>query len=108
MLLVLDAAPQSYGVILYELVTGEKPWSHCLNRAQVIGAVGYNKQRLELPTDLHPQVVQLINDCWNEAPELRPSFAEVLERLASLRELVPSPTRLAAAREDDLSNCANH
>lgn len=100
----------SYGVILYELVTGERPWSKCQNRAQVIGAVGYNKQRLELPNDLQPQVASLITDCWMEAPAQRPSFAEVLDRLAVLKDvgLIPSPSRMAASKEEDAANCAHH
>ncbi|XP_078148569.1 serine/threonine-protein kinase EDR1-like [Carex rostrata] len=41
----------SYGVILWELVTQKIPWEN-LNFIQVIGAVGFMNQRLELPTDV--------------------------------------------------------
>ena len=45
--------------------------------SQVIGLVGYNHQHLPVPDDLQPEVAQLMLDCWAEAPEERPTFAEV-------------------------------
>ena len=92
----------SFGVILYELVACEEPWAHLNNPMQVVGAVGFNRQRLQLPNDLQPEVSQLINDCWSEAPQHRPSFAEVLDRLGQLPGLVPSLSkRLASAARDE-------
>ena len=91
----------SFGVILYELVACEEPWAHLSNPMQVVGAVGYNRQRLVLPEDLQPEVSNLIGECWAEAPQHRPSFAEVMERLGRLTTLSPSLTKMAstAARE---------
>ena len=68
---------------------------------QVVGAVGFNKQRLELPSDVQPEVAQLIADCWSEVSAQRPSFAEVLERLAKLPCLTPTLTKIATADRDD-------
>ncbi|CAO1940380.1 unnamed protein product, partial [Urochloa humidicola] len=39
----------SYGVILWELVTQKIPWDN-LNTMQVIGAVGFMDQRLDIPS----------------------------------------------------------
>lgn len=58
-------------MILWELVTGEEPWAS-LNPMQVVGAVGFNRQRLELPPDITPEVKDLIHQCWAEAPSVRP------------------------------------
>lgn len=84
----------SYGVILYELAVGKEPW-HELNQMQVVGAVGFNRQRLELPTDLDPAVTALITSCWADRPAERPSFSEVLSILQRLTELRPTAAVLA-------------
>ncbi|KAJ6969313.1 hypothetical protein NC653_037087 [Populus alba x Populus x berolinensis] len=78
----------SFGVILWELATLQQPWSN-LNPAQVVAAVGFKGKRLEIPRDLNPQVVALIESCWANEPWKRPSFSSVME---SLRSLIKPPT----------------
>ncbi|KAJ6816614.1 putative serine/threonine-protein kinase [Iris pallida] len=73
----------SYGVILWELVTEKIPWDN-LNTMQVIGAVGFMNQRLELPKDLDPQWASIIQSCWHSDPQYRPTFQELLERFKDL------------------------
>jgi len=76
----------SYGVVLYELVTGLEPW-HSLNPMQVVGAVGFAGQRLQLPPALEPAVAAVILACWKTNSRDRPSFGEVLDMLKPLKEL---------------------
>ena len=76
----------SFGVVLYELVTGLEPW-HSLNPMQVVGAVGFAGQRLQLPADLDPAVARVILSCWKTNSHDRPSFGQVLEMLKPLKEL---------------------
>jgi serine/threonine protein kinase len=76
----------SYGVVLYEIITGREPWQG-MNPMQVVGAVGFQDQRLQLPEDVEPAVAELIRACWAKEPALRPSFAEVLESLQQLQQL---------------------
>lgn len=42
-----------------------KPWSG-LNSMQVVGAVGFQNKRLEIPTELHPLVAEIISSCWDK------------------------------------------
>ncbi|KAL6622424.1 hypothetical protein ACP70R_032303 [Stipagrostis hirtigluma subsp. patula] len=74
----------SYGVILWELVTQKIPWEN-LNSMQVIGAVGFMNQRLDIPSDVDPQWTSIILSCWESDPQRRPSFQELLERLRELQ-----------------------
>ncbi|CAD5183104.1 serine/threonine-protein kinase 12 [Musa acuminata AAA Group] len=74
----------SYGVILWELVTEEIPWYN-LNSMQVIAAVGFMNQRLDLPKDLDPQWVSIIESCWHSEPKCRPNFQELIERFRDLQ-----------------------
>ncbi|KAF9685791.1 hypothetical protein SADUNF_Sadunf03G0090800 [Salix dunnii] len=71
----------SFGVILWELMTVSVPWVK-LNSLQVVGVVGFMDRRLELPESLDPQVASIISDCWLSDPEKRPSFEEIIQRMA--------------------------
>ncbi|XWS17642.1 hypothetical protein CRYUN_Cryun33cG0085000 [Craigia yunnanensis] len=53
----------SFGVILWELVTLHIPWKG-LNPIQVVGAVGFQNRRLEIPEDIDPMVAQIMRECW--------------------------------------------
>ncbi|KAI3459212.1 hypothetical protein Pfo_015875 [Paulownia fortunei] len=74
----------SYGVILWELVTHKIPWDN-LNSMQVIGAVGFMNQRLEIPKNVEPQWASIIESCWHSEPQCRPSFQELLEKLKDMQ-----------------------
>ncbi|KAJ1383261.1 Serine-threonine/tyrosine-protein kinase, catalytic domain [Sesbania bispinosa] len=54
----------SFGVILWELATEKIPWDN-LNSVQVIGAVGFMNQRLEIPKDVDPRWASIIESCWH-------------------------------------------
>ncbi|KAI4377534.1 hypothetical protein MLD38_015141 [Melastoma candidum] len=73
----------SFGVILWELVTMSIPWKG-LNPMQVVGAVGFQNRRLEIPADAYPPVADIIQECWQKDPRLRPSFTELVHRLKNL------------------------
>ncbi|KAE8100017.1 hypothetical protein FH972_017952 [Carpinus fangiana] len=79
----------SFGVILWELSTLGIPWKG-LNPMQVVGAVGFQNKRLEIPEEVDPAVAQIINDCWQTDPQLRPSFSQLMSRLRHLQRLVVS------------------
>ncbi|KAJ3681352.1 hypothetical protein LUZ60_015841 [Juncus effusus] len=100
----------SYGVILWELVTQKIPWEN-LNSIQVIGAVGFMNQRLELPSDVDPQWASIVYSCWDSEPQKRPSFQELVEKMRDLlrqhtmqhqlqRSTSGDPTEKAAAKNN--------
>uniref|UniRef100_A0A0D3BA04 non-specific serine/threonine protein kinase n=1 Tax=Brassica oleracea var. oleracea TaxID=109376 RepID=A0A0D3BA04_BRAOL len=74
----------SFGVVLGELATEMIPWE-TLNSMQVIGAVGFMNQRLEIPKDIDPLWVSLMESCWHSDAKLRPTFQELTERLRDLQ-----------------------
>ncbi|KAK8589390.1 hypothetical protein V6N13_088240 [Hibiscus sabdariffa] len=77
----------SFGIILWELATLRLPWSG-MNPMQVVGAVGFQNQRLDIPKELDPLVARLIWQCWQTDPSLRPSFADLTVALKPLQRLV--------------------
>lgn len=77
----------SFGVILWELATLRLPWTG-MNPMQVVGAVGFQNRRLEIPKELDPLVARIIWECWQQDPNLRPSFAQLTVALKPLQRLV--------------------
>ncbi|KAK8949608.1 Serine/threonine-protein kinase EDR1 [Platanthera zijinensis] len=77
----------SFGVIFWELATLRMPWSG-MNPMQVVGAVGFKDQRLEISSSVDPLVARIIWECWQTEPSLRPSFAQLTTALKSLQRLV--------------------
>ncbi|KAM0045693.1 putative protein kinase TKL-CTR1-DRK-2 family [Helianthus debilis subsp. tardiflorus] len=75
----------SFGVVLWELSTEKIPWDS-LNSMQVIGAVGFMNQRLDIPKDVDPQWASLIESCWCSDPQSRPTFQEILDKLKELQK----------------------
>ncbi|KAF5939535.1 hypothetical protein HYC85_023794 [Camellia sinensis] len=53
----------SFGVILWELCTLQQPWGG-MNPMQVVGAVGFQHHRLDIPDDMDPVIANIITKCW--------------------------------------------
>ncbi|GFY90639.1 protein kinase superfamily protein [Actinidia rufa] len=77
----------SFGIILWELATLRLPWSG-MNPMQVVGAVGFQNRRLDIPKEVDPLVATIIWECWQSDPNLRPSFAQLADALKPLQRLV--------------------
>ena len=80
----------AYAIVLYELVTCRLPWS-TEYVTEGHGSALYHEtlkndiacgHRPVLPADVHPFMAKLIRACWDNDPAARPTFAEVLGRLA--------------------------
>lgn len=75
----------SYGVVLWELLTGETPYRG-MNEVAVAYGVGANKLRLPLPSTCPAPIRELIEACWTPAAEARPSFAQLIERIDRIEQ----------------------
>ncbi|KAD5960332.1 hypothetical protein E3N88_11804 [Mikania micrantha] len=85
----------SFGVVLWELCTLQQPWGG-MNPMQVVGAVGFQHRRLEIPDDMDPVIADIITQCWQTDPKLRPTFADIM---ASLKPLQKSSTSSKTGEE---------
>ncbi|KAE8662076.1 Serine/threonine-protein kinase CTR1 [Hibiscus syriacus] len=79
----------SFGVILWELSTMQQPWKG-MNPMQVVGAVGFQHRRLDIPDNLDSAVAEIIRKCWHTDPKLRPTFAEIMAALKPLQKPITS------------------
>ncbi|KAJ0255724.1 serine/threonine-protein kinase SIS8 [Hirschfeldia incana] len=97
----------SYGVILWELFTLQQPWGR-MNAMQVVGAVGFQHRRLDIPDFVDPAIAELISKCWQTDSKLRPSFAEIMVTLKRLQRPVtgsniprPAPSASSSTTEQE-------
>lgn len=79
----------SFGVILWELCTMRQPWGG-MNPMQVVGAVGFQHRRLDIPDNLDPAVADIIRKCWQTDPKMRPTFTEIMAALKPLQKPITS------------------
>ncbi|KAK7320191.1 hypothetical protein RJT34_04927 [Clitoria ternatea] len=79
----------SFGVILWELSTLQQPWGG-MNPMQVVGAVGFQHRRLDIPDDMDPAIADIIRQCWQTDPKLRPTFTEIMAALKPLQKPITS------------------
>ncbi|EKX47179.1 hypothetical protein GUITHDRAFT_86483 [Guillardia theta CCMP2712] len=77
----------SYGVVLSEMVTGEKPYAG-LNQMQIAFATVYQGQRPSLPDNIPKQLKNLIKSCWDSVPNKRPSWDKILDALRQIEDFL--------------------
>ncbi|XP_032955445.1 mitogen-activated protein kinase kinase kinase 21 isoform X2 [Rhinolophus ferrumequinum] len=77
----------SYGVLLWELLTGEVPYRGIDGLAVAYG-VAVNKLTLPIPSTCPEPFAKLMKECWQQDPHIRPSFALILEQLTAIEEAV--------------------
>ncbi|XP_041768551.1 mitogen-activated protein kinase kinase kinase 13 isoform X1 [Anopheles merus] len=70
----------SYGVVLWELLTGEVPYKN-VDSSQIIFGVGNNSLYLPIPDTCPEGFKLLIKQCWSAKPRNRPSFKIILTHL---------------------------
>ncbi|XP_054786507.1 serine/threonine-protein kinase STY46-like [Prosopis cineraria] len=73
----------SFGVVLWELLTGKLPYEYLTPLQAAIGVV-QKGLRPTIPKNTHPKFIELLERCWQQDPTLRPDFSEVIEILQEL------------------------
>ncbi|KAG7484945.1 hypothetical protein MATL_G00055380 [Megalops atlanticus] len=76
-----------YGVLLWELLTGEVPYRGIDGLAVAYG-VAVNKLTLPIPTTCPEPFALLMAECWDQDQHHRPSFASILAQLTALEQQV--------------------
>lgn len=73
----------SFGIVLWEILTGEEPYAnmHC---GAIIGGIVKNTLRPPVPEWCDPEWRKLMEQCWSADPGVRPSFTEITNRLRSM------------------------
>lgn len=76
----------SFGVILWEMLTGEVPF---MNRsvAQILGIVGYFGEKLSPPHKANKQLKKIINNSLLFELERRPAFDDIVKYLEKVEKI---------------------
>uniref|UniRef100_A0AAY5K2B1 mitogen-activated protein kinase kinase kinase n=1 Tax=Esox lucius TaxID=8010 RepID=A0AAY5K2B1_ESOLU len=70
----------SFGVVLWEMLTGEVPYKD-VDSSAIIWGVGNNSLNLPIPESCPDGFKILLKQCWNCKPRNRPSFRQILLHL---------------------------
>ncbi|ELR25342.1 Dual specificity protein kinase shkC, putative [Acanthamoeba castellanii str. Neff] len=69
----------SFGMVLYELATGEEPFKNEFSSLQsLIDAVVKKNERPKIPATCPVRLAKLIRSCWDTVPSKRPAFVDML------------------------------
>ncbi|CAF4578989.1 unnamed protein product [Rotaria sp. Silwood2] len=76
----------SFGVLLWECLTGEIPYKG-FDQMQVAFGIATNRYSLPIPSTCPEEFSQLMKDCWQLAPQDRPTFSELCEQINKIIEI---------------------
>ncbi|CAI0388669.1 unnamed protein product [Linum tenue] len=79
----------SFGIVLWELLTGEEPYAD-LHYGAIIGGIVSNTLRPPVPDSCDPEWKALMERCWSSEPVERPSFTEIANELRAMAAKIPS------------------
>ncbi|KEH27604.1 ACT-like tyrosine kinase family protein [Medicago truncatula] len=77
----------SFGIALWELLTGELPYSYLTPLQAAVGVV-QKGLRPTIPKNTHPRISELLQRCWQQDPKERPAFSEIIEILQHIAKEV--------------------
>ncbi|XP_020983395.1 serine/threonine-protein kinase STE20 isoform X1 [Arachis duranensis] len=70
----------SFGIVLWEILTGEEPYAN-MHYGAIIGGIVNNTLRPTIPSYCDNEWRTLMEQCWAPNPAARPSFTEIASRL---------------------------
>ncbi|XP_059668131.1 serine/threonine-protein kinase STY13 [Cornus florida] len=70
----------SFGIVFWELLTNRMPFEGMSN-LQAAYAAAFKQERPSLPEDISPDLAFIIQSCWVEDPNMRPSFSQIIRML---------------------------
>ncbi|KAJ3676824.1 hypothetical protein LUZ60_002548 [Juncus effusus] len=87
----------SFGIVLWELITGCLPFSN-MTAVQAAFAVVNKNARPAIPPDCLPVLTEIMTRCWDADPSVRPSFGEVVRMLEIAQMEIVTTVRKARFR----------
>lgn len=73
----------SFGIVMWELLTGEEPYAN-MHYGAIIGGIVNNTLRPPIPSWCDPSWKSLMERCWSADPGERPAFLEIAAELRAM------------------------
>ncbi|CAM8942593.1 unnamed protein product [Rhodiola kirilowii] len=73
----------SFGIVMWELLTGEEPYAD-LHYGTIIGGIVSNTLRPTVPETCDPEWRSIMEKCWSAEPSERPNFTEAANQLRAM------------------------
>ncbi|XP_051134997.1 uncharacterized protein LOC127254131 isoform X2 [Andrographis paniculata] len=91
----------SFGIVLWEILTGEEPYAN-MHYGAIIGGIVNNTLRPAIPSHCDPEWRRLMEQCWAPNPTKRPSFTEIASRLRVMSASAQTKKAAATRRSNKL------
>lgn len=85
----LEGDVYSFGILLWELLTGDKPF-HGMPQTNILVSI-VEGRRPPLPVCTPNWFAKLIEECWHEDRKARPAFSEIVDRLRLMIVMLEKP-----------------
>lgn len=97
----------SFGIVLWELLTSRMPFEGMSN-LQAAYAAAFKQERPIIPEDTPQDLAYIIQSCWVEDPNMRPSFNQIIrmlnEFLLTMEPPPPSPQKANSSESEETKN----
>ncbi|WCJ39939.1 ACT-like protein tyrosine kinase family protein [Euphorbia peplus] len=77
----------SFGIVLWELLTGKLPYEYLTPLQAAIGVV-QKGLRPTISKNINPKIGELLEKCWQQDPAQRPDFSEIITILQQIAKEV--------------------
>ncbi|KAK4799734.1 hypothetical protein SAY86_025099 [Trapa natans] len=95
----------SFGIVLWELLTNRMPFEGMSN-LQAAYAAAFKNERPSLPEGVSPDLAFIIQSCWVEDPNMRPSFSQVIRMLNTFLFTLSPPAHSLPEPDSDSNSSA--
>ena len=76
----------SFSIIMWEMLTGQQAWV-TLDYKQMVAAVLRDRKRPPVPPDTNKDCKELLDQCWAQDPNDRPTFTAIVVALQAFKLL---------------------
>jgi serine/threonine protein kinase len=95
----------SYGMIFYHLLVGRPPWPH-LAGLDAVRTAAMEGGRPDIPRSIDQRLQNLLKECWDENPNVRPPFDRIIDELARYsKDALKADTNAVLTTSPERSGC---